>query len=81
MEKSQFKAGDPVIWDSNFGYDVGYFVSESNMYYHYRVTLVSGVSPGNDVTVNVNQVHPYSEEMIKTLTQKYGYRKQLADGK
>ena len=38
------KAGDKIIWHSGFGYDIGYYVSESDdtMYNSYEIELVSG---------------------------------------
>jgi hypothetical protein len=66
--------GDKVIWDSNFGYEVGYFLSDSNAYFQYSVDIISGKYKG-EASVSQTSLKPYSLELVEELTKKYGYLK------
>ena len=66
--------GDKVIWNSNFGYEVGYFLGDSNAYFEYSVNIVSGRYKGI-ASVYQSSLKPYSEELIEELSKEYGYMK------
>lgn len=68
------KIGDKVIWNSNFGYEVGYFLGDSNAYFQYSVKIVSGKYKGIS-SVSRCSLKPYSDDLIKELTKEYGYLK------
>lgn len=68
------KIGDKVIWDSNFGYEVGYFLGDSNAYCQYSVDIISGKYRGK-ASVSQSSIKPYTEELIEELIVKYGYSK------
>ena len=67
------KKGDKIIWDSGWGYDIGYFIGESKtQYHHYKVNMVTGVVQG-ECTYPISEIKPYSEELIKELRERYKY--------
>jgi hypothetical protein len=72
--KHEFKKGDEVIWDSGHGYDIGTFVGEGVMYYTYAVNMHTGVVTG-ECSYPVNEIRPYSTQLIADLKKKYGYEK------
>ena len=68
-----FKKGDPIIWNSGFGYDIGLFVSEdSGQYNNYKVDLVSGIVTG-EISLPQSEIEPYTEDRVKVLMNEYGY--------
>lgn len=71
-----FKKGDKVIWDSNFGYDIGLFIGEGNQYYTYLIDVKSGLIQ-EECSYYKYEIYPYSEELIKKLAKKYGYEKRF----
>ena len=77
---SKFNSKDKVIYDSGFGYDIGYYVDYSTIEYD-SVTLLmaTGISAGHEILVNRNTVIPYSKEKIKELTKIYGYEKSFSE--
>jgi hypothetical protein len=70
----EFKKNDKIIWDSHFGYEIGYFIGEGVMYNTFEVDLITGVVHGS-VSHSKSEIHPYSEELVEKLTNKYGYEK------
>lgn len=70
------KKGDKIIWDSGFGYEVGFFIGEGNdkMYNSYRINLVTGSVEGDSLR-SKDEVIPYGKEEIKLMFNKYGYIK------
>ena len=65
--------GDFVIWDSGWGYDVGYFVQDKGVMYHTNLLyMVTGVSEGN-LSVAPHEIKPFDCQTINTLNRKYGY--------
>ena len=68
----EFKIGDPVIWDSHFGYEIGYFIGEGNQYHTYLIDTKSGIMKGK-CSYSKTEIHHYSNELIKELSIKYGY--------
>lgn len=74
----EFKKGDKIIWDSRFGYDLGYFIGDTNenMYNTFGVDLVTGIV-GGKLFVYESEVLPYNEDTIKEMSKKYGHTKQF----
>lgn len=77
---SGFKKGDRVIWNSCFGYDIGYF--NGNGYAREGESIImsleSGHLAGSDILLAPFEVFPYSDELVDKLTKKYGYEKRFA---
>ena len=73
-----FKKGDRIIWNSHFGYDIGYFIGEGVMYYTYSVEIVTGKYPG-EMSLPVNEIHPYSDGLVDDLTKEYGYERRFSE--
>lgn len=73
------KKGDKVIWDSHFGYDIGYFLGKGAAYEHWAIKFASGICCGEQGLVAKTELHPYSKELIAELTEKYGYEKDWSD--
>lgn len=72
------KNGDKIIWDSYFGYDIGYFVEESDTQHDaYRCDMRTGVVIGLN-TYPKSQVHPYTDEKLAEMKKKYGYTKEFS---
>ena len=73
-----FKKGQKIIWDSRFGYDLGYFIGDTNhnMYGTFGVDLVTGIV-GGKLFVYESEVIPYNEDTIKQMVKKYGTEKQF----
>ena len=44
--KFSFKIHDKVIWDSNFGYEVGYFLGKGNSMGTYLIDMQTGIVQG-----------------------------------
>ena len=73
----EFKKGDKIIWDSRFGYDLGYFIGDTNhMDGAIGIDLVTG-SVGGKLFAYPSEVISYNEETIKEIIKKYGYEKQF----
>lgn len=75
----KFKKGDKIIWDSGFGYEIGYFIEESNefMYHSFRIDLCTGVVQGQCLRYQ-GQIKPYNEQTISEMVSKYGYEKKFS---
>jgi hypothetical protein len=68
------KKGDLIIWDSHFGYDVGYYSKEEGvMYDTCEIVLVTGVSEGK-FSASHHEVKPFTKEKIEELNQRYQYK-------
>ena len=68
------ETGDKIIWDSSFGYEIGYYEHESiTQHDHVQVSLVTGVVIGS-TGKPTNEVKPYSNELDEKLATKYGYK-------
>lgn len=74
--KNTFKKGDKIIWDSFFGYELGYFIRKSDKYLYnsYRINLVTGIVEGETLR-SKDEIIPYNEDTIKEMIKKYGYTK------
>jgi hypothetical protein len=75
---TQFSERDKVIWDSHFGYDIGLFIGEGVEMETYEIELFTGRCQG-ELSVSKSEVFPYSKELIKTLSLKYGYHKDWSE--
>ena len=74
------KKGDRIIWDSHFGYEIGYFIEESdeNMYNTYKVDIVTGIVTG-ECYYSKNEIHPYNSGKLAEMQNKYGYIKEFSE--
>lgn len=66
--------GDKIIWDSNFGYEIGIFLGWGNQYNTYLVNLTTGIILG-EVSHSIDEIKLYSDELKDKLNKKYGYGK------
>jgi len=75
-QSCEFSFNEQIIWDSHFGYEIGYFMGEGALYDTYAVQLVTGVVPETNC-FSKTEIHKYSEELVAELNQKYGYAKRF----
>lgn len=70
--------GDKIIWDSGFGYEVGFFIEDADKLHYdtYRIDLVTGVAQG-DSTRPKREVLPHSPEKVAKMEAKYNYRREF----
>lgn len=73
-----FVKGDKVVWDSHFGYEIGYFLGEGVMFNTYLIDVCTGVIIG-PCSHSKNEIHKYSDELIDSLTKKYKYEKRFSE--
>jgi len=67
------KPGDKIIWDSAFGYDLGFYQSDKGVSYETcLVKLVTGPAQGK-LSVPKHEVLPYTTQNYKKTAAKYGY--------
>ena len=65
------KKGDKIIWDSHFGYEVGYFSKEKGVMYNTsEVDLVSGIVHGK-LSVTSYEILAFTKEIVESLNVKY----------
>lgn len=66
------KKGDKIIWDSGFGYDIGYFIEETEgfMYNTHRIELITGGITG-EMLVSKYEVKKYSPEALQVMQNTY----------
>jgi hypothetical protein len=78
MRDRNLTEGDRIIWDSGFGYEIGYFIEDSDhvMYHSYRVNLISGLIIGKSLR-NKDEVYKYTDVQVEKLYEKYGYIKEF----
>ncbi|MEO6305570.1 MAG: hypothetical protein ABIP51_20570 [Bacteroidia bacterium] len=74
LEKLEMKKGDKVIWDSNFDYDLGYYLGKGVTYNTFLIDKVTGIVKG-PVSYSISQIKPYTEELHKELKEKYSSNK------
>lgn len=73
----EFKKGDRVIWDSGFGYEIGYYMAiYRDMYI---IEYASGNAYHKNGALPKSEIYPYSNELVKRLTKKYGYEKKFSE--
>lgn len=73
------KKGDEIIWDSNFGYDIGIFRDDAPSYNNCIMEFRSGARVGELGSVSKSQIHPYSKELVEKSTLRYGYEKSFSE--
>ena len=76
------KKGDKIIWDSGFGYEIGYFIKDSsyNTYHSYQVNLITGIIEGKCM-FSQSEIHLYTEEKQLEMKNKYRYDKKFNEYK
>lgn len=73
-----FSFNEKVIWDSHFGYEIGYFLGEGNQYHTYLIDVRTGLIH-EPTCYSKSEIHKYTNELIDKLTLKYGYEKRFSD--
>lgn len=73
-----FVVGERVVWDSHFGYEIGYFLGEGVVFNTYSIDVCTGVITG-PCSHSQNEIHKYSDELINSLNKKYGYEKRFSE--
>jgi len=73
-----FSFNDRVVWDSHFGYEIGYFLGEGHVYDTYLIDVITGVVH-QPTCYPKSEIHKYTNELITKLTKKYGYEKRFSD--
>lgn len=70
------KKGDKIIWDSGFGYEIGYFIedSEKQMYNSYKIELVTGIVQ-EETLRSKDEIILYTTENQIKMKNKYKYDK------
>lgn len=72
------KTNDRIIWDSGFGYEIGYFKGDGIFDHTVKVDMVTGICTGH-VSHSKHEIKPYSEELVQQLTERYGYEKSFSE--
>lgn len=72
-----FNFQDKVIWDSGFGYEIGYYLGEGYFENTYLIDQITGliIEP---ISHSIDECFEYSDELITKLTEKYGYEKRFS---
>jgi hypothetical protein len=73
-----FSFNEKVVWDSRFGYEIGYFLGEGNQYHTYLIDVRTGLVH-EPCSYSKSEIHKYTNELIDKLTAKYGYEKRFSD--
>lgn len=76
--ESAFSFNEAVVWDSHFGYEIGCFLGECNVYETYLIDIRTGVVR-KPICYPKSEIHKYTNELIDKLTKKYGYKKSFSD--
>ena len=71
------KKGDKIIWDSHFGYEIGYFIEESNDNMC-KVNIGTGIATG-ECLHSKNEIHPYNLDKLSEMQNKYNYTKEFSE--
>ena len=69
--------GDKIIWDSHFGYEIGYFGGVGKIYSSFECDMITGIVQGLN-SYTETEIYPYSDELVLELTKKYGYEKSFS---
>lgn len=77
-ELDTFSINERVIWDSRFGYEVGYFLGEGILEHSFLIDIKSGHFPGQ-CSYSKDEVFKYTNEHLQQLQAKYGYLNQLQE--
>ena len=75
MEK-KFSFNEKVVWDSHFGYEIGYFLGEGHVYETYLIDVITGLIH-EPCCYPKHEIHKYTDELIDNLKKKYGYEKRF----
>ena len=73
-----FSFNEKVVWDSHFGYEIGYFLGEGNQYHTYLIDIRTGLIH-EPCSHSKSEIHKYTNELIDKLTAKYGYEKRFSE--
>lgn len=65
-----------VIWDSGFGYDIGFIVGSGNPMGSVTVDIQTGKYPGT-AACSENEVKPYTESLLEEMKAKYKYDRSI----
>lgn len=71
---NEFIINQKIIWDSGFGYDLGFFIGKGNSWNTWLIDKVTGKIKGN-VSISKGEIFPYSKELHDILYVKYKYDK------
>ena len=67
----QFKNGDPVIWDSGFGYELGFYIEEGDfMFNSYIIDIKTGNRKGNTM-ISKDDIRKWSQSLVEELSATY----------
>ena len=66
-----FSFNEEVVWDSHFGYEIGYFLGEGHVYETYLIDVRTGVVH-EPTCYPKSEIQKYSNELIDKITKKYG---------
>jgi hypothetical protein len=69
---TNLQKNDKVIWDSGYGYDIGYFIGEGNSYNTYLIDMKTGIVRG-ECSYPKNKIYKHSDQLEMELKKKYGY--------
>ena len=74
----QFSLKDKIVWNSGFGYEIGFFLGDGWVYNTYLIEIMTGISTG-EYCYSKEEIYKYSDELIDELTKKYGYEKRFSN--
>lgn len=77
MNEIKFTTKEDIIWDTGTGYEIGYFLGESDFTDEYLANIVSGTFDVS-IYIPIKQTYKYKDELINELTEKYGYEKRFS---
>jgi hypothetical protein len=72
-----FSFNEAVVWDSHFGYEIGYFLGEGHVCETYLIDVRTGLVH-EPTCYPKSEIYKYSNELIDKLTKKYGYEKRFS---
>jgi hypothetical protein len=74
------KKGDRIIWDSGFGYEIGYFIedAEKQMYNSYKIELITGIVQ-EETLISKDEIIPYTKENQNRMKVRYKYDKSFSE--
>jgi len=71
------KKGDFIIWDSRFGYDIGFYSNEKGVMYNTcEIYLITGISSGR-FSASHHEVKPFTKELVEELNERYTYKNSI----
>lgn len=72
-----YDINEPVIWDSGFGYELGYFLGKGSGYQTGKIDVITGITLG-ECSYPLIELKPYNDENLRQCFYKYGYEKQIS---